>query len=71
MENARIENWLAILDATATRNHALAVEVARAQRLVKGYGDTHERGWRNFTTLLNQIPYLQERADGAAAFACL
>ena len=45
-ENARIEAWLARIDELAAGNYALAVELARAQRLVKGYGETHERGWR-------------------------
>jgi indolepyruvate ferredoxin oxidoreductase beta subunit len=30
---------------------ALATEIVRCQRLVKGYGDTHARGWRNFEQL--------------------
>jgi indolepyruvate ferredoxin oxidoreductase beta subunit len=48
IENARIERWLADIEILAVAHYELAVEVARAQRLVKGYGDTHERGWRNF-----------------------
>jgi indolepyruvate ferredoxin oxidoreductase beta subunit len=51
LENARIEDWLAELCAVAPADAALAVEIARCQRLVKGYGDTHARGWRNFETL--------------------
>ena len=51
LENARIEAWLADLRAVAPADAALAVEIARCQRLVKGYGDTHARGWRNFETL--------------------
>jgi indolepyruvate ferredoxin oxidoreductase, beta subunit len=30
---------------------AEALEVVRCQRLVKGYGDTHERGLKNFELL--------------------
>ena len=51
LENARIEAWLADLCAVAPAEPALALEIARCQRLVKGYGDTHARGWRNFETL--------------------
>jgi indolepyruvate ferredoxin oxidoreductase beta subunit len=47
------------------------VELARAQRLVKGYGDTHERGWRNFNVLLEQLETLAARDDGAGLFARL
>ena len=38
-----------------TADYELAVEVAECQRLVKGYGDTHERGWRNFTRIMRYI----------------
>jgi hypothetical protein len=47
------------------------VEIARAQRLLKGYGDTHERGWRNFASLREQLAELQNRADGAIVLARL
>jgi indolepyruvate ferredoxin oxidoreductase beta subunit len=70
-ENARIEAWLAHIERLAIGHHALAVEVARAQRLIKGYGDTHERGWRNFSSLMDELPGLQSRAEGAAILARL
>jgi indolepyruvate ferredoxin oxidoreductase beta subunit len=47
------------------------VELARAQRLIKGYGETHERGWRNFTTLLSRLDALETRADGPDVMARL
>jgi indolepyruvate ferredoxin oxidoreductase beta subunit len=52
VENARIEQWLARIEATAKFNPQLALEIAHCQRLVKGYGDTHERGWGNFAILM-------------------
>jgi indolepyruvate ferredoxin oxidoreductase, beta subunit len=70
-ENARIEQWLARIAGLAATNYALAVELARAQRLVKGYGDTHERGWRNFSALVGKLDELASRPDGAAVFARL
>lgn len=70
-ENERIERWVCTRESLAPRNHALAVEVARAQRLVKGYGDTHERGWRAFLALMAQLNKLKKRADGAAILAQL
>jgi indolepyruvate ferredoxin oxidoreductase, beta subunit len=51
IETERIEAWLADIRAAAAAQPALATEIARCQRLVKGYGDTHARGWRNFETL--------------------
>ena len=70
-ENERIEQWLGRIEGLAATNYALAVELARAQRLVKGYGDTHERGWRNFSALLGKLDELAQRPDGAAVFARL
>ena len=70
-ENERIEKWLERIEGLAATNYALAVELARAQRLVKGYGDTHERGWRNFSALVDKLDGLAPRPDGAAVFARL
>ncbi len=50
-EQARIEAWLADVREAAASDLDLATEIARCQRLVKGYGDTHERGLRNFDAL--------------------
>lgn len=70
-ENARIEAWLARIEALAGENYPLAVEHARAQRLIKGYGDTHERGWRNFSRIADELAALTPRADGAQVLARL
>jgi indolepyruvate ferredoxin oxidoreductase beta subunit len=70
-ENTRIEQWLARIEELAAGNYALAAELARAQRLVKGYGETHERGWRSFTALVAQLEVLAARPDGAAVLARL
>ena len=70
-ENARIEQWLQRIAALAVSRYELAVELAKAQRLVKGYGETHERGWRNFYTLLQATEPLAARADGAVILARL
>jgi indolepyruvate ferredoxin oxidoreductase beta subunit len=70
-ENARIEDWLSRIERLSKDNYALAVELARAQRLVKGYGETHERGLRNFTALIERLDSLAARADGAAVLGRL
>ena len=70
-ENTRIEQWLARIESLAPENYELALELARAQRLVKGYGETHERGWRSFTVLVGQLDALAQRPDGAAVLARL
>ena len=47
-EQARIETWLARVDEACATSGAFALEAARCANLVKGYGETHERGVRNF-----------------------
>ena len=54
-EQRAIEAWLQRIAAAARIDPQLAVEVAKCQRLVKGYSETHERGSRNFGTLMTAI----------------
>jgi indolepyruvate ferredoxin oxidoreductase beta subunit len=70
-ENARIEAWLAAIARHAATRYALAVEFACAQRLLKGYGETQERGWRNFCALMQQLDLLAARPDGAVLLSRL
>jgi indolepyruvate ferredoxin oxidoreductase beta subunit len=51
LEQERIEQWLADIRAALPRDPALALEIVRCQRLVKGYGGTHERGLANYARL--------------------
>jgi len=66
-ENRRIEEWLQRIAAAAGHNPELAVELAQCQRLVKGYSDTHERGIRNYDTVMRAV----ERAGPRLAPATL
>ena len=70
-ENARIESWLEAIERHAPTRYALAVELARSQRLIKGYGETYERGWRNFTAVTQQLERLAARPDGAVLLSRL
>ena len=54
-ENARIEAWLRHIESAAAGNPQLAVEIARCQRLVKGYSDTHARGLRNYEVVIGAV----------------
>jgi indolepyruvate ferredoxin oxidoreductase beta subunit len=67
IETQRIEQWLARIEETAAGSAQLAVELARCQRLVKGYSDTQARGWYNFETLMHAA----QRAGPALAPATL
>ncbi|KJK01492.1 indolepyruvate oxidoreductase subunit B [Burkholderiaceae bacterium 26] len=55
LENTRIEAWLQRVRSVAAINPALALETAQCQRLVKGYGDTHARGLKNYETLMTVV----------------
>src|SRR6185437_11382611 len=70
-EDGRIEAWLAAIERHAATHYALAVELARSQRLLKGYGETYERGWRNFCALTQLLELLATRSDGAVLMSRL
>ncbi|MDG2534203.1 indolepyruvate oxidoreductase subunit beta family protein [Sphingomonas sp. HITSZ_GF] len=49
IEQARIEDWLALVRAAAPD---AAIELVRCQRLIKGYGETFERGLGNYQRIV-------------------
>jgi indolepyruvate ferredoxin oxidoreductase beta subunit len=71
VEMARIDAWLARIESSAARDPALALEVARCQKLVRGYGDTHARGWANFERLMQAIGRLPAGLMTAAGLRAL
>jgi indolepyruvate ferredoxin oxidoreductase beta subunit len=70
-EQERIEAWLGRVGGLAASDPALALEVARCQRLVKGYGDTHARGWANFQRLMQETDRLAGEPGAATRLAAL
>ena len=70
-EQARIEEWLALVAATAATDVALATEIAATQELIKGYSDTFERGLRHFTLVSGAARRLTGRTDAAAQVRAL
>ena len=70
-EQARQSAWLAKVVEIAREDYALAVEAAHLIGLVKGYGDTHERGREKYETLMALIPTLRERGNAAVELAGL
>jgi indolepyruvate ferredoxin oxidoreductase beta subunit len=58
-EQAARADWLDLLAETARGDYALALQVARMRSLVKGYGDTHERGRAKFDRLAALVPRLR------------
>ncbi len=54
-EQARIERWLEAVRRSAAWDRELALEVARAAQLVKGYGDTRRRMAAHLDRLLTSV----------------
>ena len=71
IEQQRISDWLKSIVELAPEQPELALEVARTQRLVKGYGDTHARGWGNYQRIMAKLPQLQAMPQGAAQLQAL
>ena len=65
VEHAEIGKWLDLISRTAEKNYALAVAIAESAQLVKGYGDTHQRGSRNFASVLAALPQLADKTDAS------
>ena len=70
-EQQRIEAWWAQALQVLPQHADLALEVLRAQQLVKGYGDTHARGWRHFEKLMATLPRLRQLPDAANRLSAL
>lgn len=70
-EHAEIDAWLARTLRYAAHDYSLALEIARSQRLVKGYGDTHARGMRNYRKIEAVIPLVARTAAPAARLKAL
>ena len=64
-EMTAIRDWLARIAEVAPSDYDLAVEIARCQRLVKGYGDTHARGLDNFNRIMSRLAAVQATAQPA------
>jgi indolepyruvate ferredoxin oxidoreductase beta subunit len=68
-EMALVTQWLERIVATAPADYELAVEIALCQSLVKGYGDTHARGLRSFSAIMQEVDASPRRPSGARVAA--
>ncbi|MCZ4282558.1 indolepyruvate oxidoreductase subunit beta family protein [Kiloniella laminariae] len=64
-EIEHMERWLSVSLGYLDQNYALAVEVLRCRRIVKGYSDTHARGLSKFDRVLEGIALVSARKDSA------
>ena len=70
-EQERIETWLERVGEARVTSPALALEAAKCAKLVKGYGDTHERGVRNFERTMGCLAACAAAPDPAASLRTL
>ena len=64
-EMAHLQAWLAEASRVLPEHPHLAAEILAARRLVKGYSDTHARGLGKFDRVMQAVPLLEARSDGA------
>jgi indolepyruvate ferredoxin oxidoreductase beta subunit len=70
-ECAHLDTWLGAVEDALPQDPALALEMLRCRRLVKGYSDTHARGASRFDRLLKAAAQLKGRAQAGEALASL
>ena len=70
-EQERIEAWLEGVGEALAASPAFGVEAAKCANLVKGYGETHERGVRNFERTMGCLAECAATADPAASLRIL
>ena len=70
-EQSRIETWLERVGEAHATSAAFALEAARCANLVKGYGDTRERGVRNFERMMACLPDCARSSDPATSLRAL
>ena len=65
-EQARIEEWLDAVKTAASFEYDLACEISALQRLIKGYGETHERGLASFNAVLAKLDDVKAQPEPAS-----
>lgn len=66
-EQERIDGWFQTILNTAKCDYAFAVEIAGLQRLIKGYGETHEGSMRRFLRIMDALPSIATQPQPGAA----
>ena len=57
--------WLAEATGALTGNYALAIEILRFRRLIKGYSDTHARAHSKFDKVMRATRLIKNQTDAA------
>lgn len=71
IEQTRIRQWSGWIRQYAPQRYDFACEIAAMQRLIKGYGDTHERGLANYNRIMARIEEIERLPNPAATLAAL
>jgi indolepyruvate ferredoxin oxidoreductase beta subunit len=70
-EMAHLDAWLHAVRAALPQDPALAIELLRCRRVVKGYSDTHARGTSRFDRMVQAASVLRGRQGAARDLADL
>ncbi len=65
IETGRIEGWLDRIGSRAKSSYALAVATAECARLLKGYGETYQRGLDSYERVMTALEALPASEDAA------
>lgn len=71
IERTRIGQWLGWMKEYGSLSYAFACEIAAMQRLLKGYGDTHERGLGNYNRIMARIEEISRQPNPSATLSAL
>lgn len=55
LEQERIEVWLTLIYDVISESYDLACEITECANVIKGYGETHANGWRNYLLLMEEV----------------
>jgi indolepyruvate ferredoxin oxidoreductase beta subunit len=69
-EQAAIDTWLGHITRAAPMSLGLAIEIASCAQLIKGYGDTHERGMTSYLKIVREVVEPALSGTLAADVAC-
>jgi indolepyruvate ferredoxin oxidoreductase beta subunit len=62
-EMTHVDAWLALVHSHVASDPALALELLKCRRLVKGYSDTHARGLSKFDRVIGATQFVAGRPD--------
>lgn len=64
-EQQHLQGWLDRAMSCRPANYDLAVEIIRCRRLIKGYSDTHARGFSKYDKVLEGVRLVEHRENAA------